>query len=498
MGLAEGPLLAGRGTWLVSARRSFLELVFGQRDVRAIPRYADALTRVEFWLTPRHQLEVLGLGGQDNVVATSGQNGHRRLTDDQSVGMAGIALRSEWGPRTASQVTASYGLNAYDAILKDGDTTDFADRSREVELRLRAELGRRLWADAELLAGAALKRAYLSFELSEDPYRNEYGNLVPAVGTEGRVDFADGAVYTELAWPKFAALRATTGLRVDRSGTSGRIYVSPRMRADYQAGPSVRLTGAWGVYRQSIPYIWIGSHPANALLDPVWSRQIVGGAEVGSLAGARVLLGAFDKRYRGYPVDPTAPSHVLISAATDFESPFVGRLEPAGLVRARGIDASVTRSFGRAFATGVVYSYWRLAQSGLDRVWRPADFDIRHHGRIDLRYNRHDRWLVSASWRYATGRPFTPFDVKASIRAGAGRYDKARINEENYPRYHRLDVRVDHVRALRRARVTLYAEIDNLYDRDNVYLYEWSSSARQAEPLYQWGRTPVAGVRVDF
>ena len=37
-----------------------------------------------------------------------------------------------------------------------------------------------------------------------------------------------------------------------------------------------------------------------------------------------------------------------------------------------------------------------------------------------------------------------------------------------------------------------------LYDRDNVLVYEWNRTTRQARPVYQWGRLPVAGIRWEF
>ena len=44
----------------------------------------------------------------------------------------------------------------------------------------------------------------------------------------------------------------------------------------------------------------------------------------------------------------------------------------------------------------------------------------------------------------------------------------------------------------------LFAELDNAYDRDNVYFYDWDSRTHTNDPSYQWGRMPVAGIRVEF
>jgi len=167
-------------------------------------------------------------------------------------------------------------------------------------------------------------------------------------------------------------------------------------------------------------------------------------------------------------------------------------------VRAWGVDAGAARRALRGLDVSLGYSYWRVSARALDGVWRPADHDVRHQGRVELQLIRTAGWAGSLSWRYAHGRPYTPFDVAASIAARGPRYDRSRINGGRYPPYHRLDLRVDRSFRLGRATLAVFAEVENLYDRDNVYLYEWSGSARAARPIYQWGRTPVGGIRVEF
>ena len=39
---------------------------------------------------------------------------------------------------------------------------------------------------------------------------------------------------------------------------------------------------------------------------------------------------------------------------------------------------------------------------------------------------------------------------------------------------------------------------DNLFDHDNVLVYNWNRAARAPKAVYQWGRTFIAGVRVAF
>jgi hypothetical protein len=166
-------------------------------------------------------------------------------------------------------------------------------------------------------------------------------------------------------------------------------------------------------------------------------------------------------------------------------------------VRARGFDSVVSRGIGAHVKAALSYSIWKVTQAGLDGVWRAGDYDIRHQTRATLGYSR-AAWNASASWRYASGRPYTPYDIAASSRARSGRYDLAKVNAERYPAYHRLDVRAERAFKLGKTVLTAYGEVDNLYDRTNIYLYEWDNAAKASKAVDQWGLTPVAGVRVTF
>jgi hypothetical protein len=255
---------------------------------------------------------------------------------------------------------------------------------------------------------------------------------------------------------------------------------------------------AVGEYRQDIPSLWTGSNPANRTLEPVKCVQHTAGVEGGLWNGAWMTVEGFWKRYTGYPIDPAVPSRVLISAGADFETPLVGKLMPSGQVHADGVDTSLSQRIGRSATVSLGYSYWDVAQYNLEKQWIPADYDIRHQGRIWFAWHRSRNWTASAMWRYASGRPYTPYDVAASVKAKAGRYDRTRTNAARYPAYHRLDLRAERVWLLGRTALTAFAEVDNVYNRDNISMYEWSRALAQPRPILQWGLTPIAGIRIDF
>ena len=494
MALGEGQLPSG--AWLVAARRSILEVAFHREELQAVPRYHDVVAR-GVTTAGRHQLRLFLLAGAESADVTSTPSADLDdMHEEQQVVVAGAGVRSEWGAQTRSSFSVSRSDSRLDAYGGEDDSVEGFAQSQEVEWRVRGELRRRV-GRLELLAGATVKRADVRFDMENGGYRNPWGNLVAAVFVHQSGSLTDTAAYLELSAVPHPTLRATFAGRGDRWGGSRATTFSPRAVLEYKPVKALSLSVGGGVYRQAIPYVWSQSDPANQGLEPIRSVQGNAGLQAEGKAG-RVAVEGFLKRYQGYPVDPTAPARVLVSAATDFETPFVGRLVPGGRVKVEGVDTIVTSPSWRGLELSASASFWHVSQRGLDGVWRRAEYDVRQQFRGWLSWRPSTRWHASALWRYASGRPYTPYDMRVSVPRNTGRYDKTRINAATGPAYHRLDARVERTFSARRAMVVAFAELDNLYNRDNLYIYTWSRSARAPKPVYQWGITPVAGIRVEF
>ena len=497
MGVAEGALGAS-GAWIVSARRSLLEAVFRDETAEAIPRYADALVRVNRTAGARHAITFLGLGAKDGVDVRDERTGEEEITGDEVVGLAGLRLDSAWSGLTSSTIAASVGSSEVDVTAMDGAVVDAIDRGRETELRVRGDVRRANTPAGNVLVGAALKAYRYDYELYVNDVWTPYEVARRDLAARDRRSSADVAAYAEIERALPGRGRLLAGLRVDHWGAASATTGSPRVKAEFVPARALRLVGYWGLYRQGVPYIWMASAPENAGLAPIGSRQFGGGFDVEPARWLRLGVEAFDKRYRDYPVDPAIPSRVLVSSSADFDSPFVGPLVSEGQVHAAGIDTVAVIGAGSRLRVTANYSYWHVSQLGLDRTWRAAEHELRHQGRVELLYRPADRWSTGFRWRYASGRPYTPFDPKASIKAGRGVYDLARINTLTYPDYRRLDARVDRTLVAGRMATLLYCEVENVFDHANVLVYNWSRAARAPKAVHQWGRTLIAGVRVEF
>jgi hypothetical protein len=494
---AEGAAGAS-GTWLVSARRSFLDAVFHEDNGEVVPKYADALMKATRRIGTRHSLNVLAIGAMDSASIENDKTGTDTVDGHETVGLFGVRVDTAWSPRTSSSIVASLGSSEIKAKAVDGPDIDAIDRGRDVEFRWRADVRRAGTPIGNVLLGAAVKAYHYDYELFVHDVWTPYETFNRNLSANDRRSFTDVSAYAEAERALPGRGRLLTGFRVDRWSAAGVTTGSPRVKAEFVPVRVLRLVGYWGVYRQGVPYIWMASAPGNISLAPIASRQFGGGINLEPWPWLRLGVEGFDKRYRNYPLDPVEPSRVLVSSSADFESPYVGPLISAGRVRASGIDAVAQVTPGSRFQFATNYSHWRVRQLGLDNVWRSAEHEVKHQARIEVLWRPARNWSTGFRWRYASGRPYTPFSVALSVKRGRAVYDLARINALEYPAYSRIDGRIDRTLSTRHVTVLAYVELDNMTNRHNVLIYNWSRTLKGPTPVYQWGRTYIAGLRVEF
>jgi hypothetical protein len=497
MAIGEGRIGAS-GSWLASARRSLLEVAFRDETAEAVPKYADALLKIDHRADERHAFTFLGLGAKDDVSIVDERTGAEETSGEEVVALAGLRFDSTWSARTSLTVAASVGSSEVDVTAMDGAVVDAIDKGHDQELRVRADVRRTNTAVGDVLVGAAVKAYRYDYDLYVNDLWTPYETSKRDLEAHDRRSFTDVAGYAEVAHALPARGRLLAGIRLDHWSAASATAASPRVKAEFVPARYLRLVGYWGIYRQGVPYIWQASAPGNAGLAPIVSHQFGGGFDLEPKRWLRFGVEAFDKRYDNYPVDPAIPSRVLVSSSADFDSPFVGPLVSEGQVHAYGVDTVAALSAGSRVQVTANYSYWDVSQLGLDEVWRPAEHELRHQGRVELMYRPADGWSTGFRWRHTSGRPYTPYDVKASIKAGRGVYDLNQINTLNYPDYRRIDARLDKTFIAGPTRIMLYGEVDNLFDHENVLVYNWNRTLRGPKAVYQWGRTFIAGARVEF
>lgn len=534
-----------RGSWLVAGRYSLVDLLATSVLDAAVPHFADLWAKLSWERRPGQRVSWLSTFGWEEL-------DYRERDDDLEdwtlrtripAGLTAVSFESALGARAVWRAVASYGGvhddfdmrgdvvsdsrgTAEDSPPEDGRVarvalareTGISDVGLRGDLTLRPS-ARHAW-DVGLEAHWLRTRwcwdvtGDRSYGLANRSLPLPYG--VPGAALPSALDSA--LSYSRLgAWiqdrvtlrPSLAVLG---GLRLDRSGLTGDLDVSPRFSAVLGLGASTRLRASVGAYSQSPGYekvlqsdyfVDLGAAPdlrnekarhAAISLERDLGRGFTTRLEVYRKSYADLVVGRLETeeerrarvaRHDFGPLSPFVPTEPQITA-----TPVNGA---SGLVH--GVDVQVARNEGGdARVTGwVSYSYGVARENAYGHTF-PFDYDRRHALSAVARWQARPTLAVSGTLRIASGSPWTEpagltvagredtLDVDADgdvdeilpARDSQGRlvftHDMggvSRINADRLPVYARLDARVTYAPRGPDGRWSFHLDLINVLNRDN-------------------------------
>ncbi|MCX6142219.1 MAG: TonB-dependent receptor, partial [Ignavibacteriales bacterium] len=213
-----------------------------------------------------------------------------------------------------------------------------------------------------------------------------------------------------------------------------------------------------------------------------------------------VSVEAYYKGYFDYPASVTRPYLVLANTGAGYggsEDGFASfGLDPlvsAGSGRARGVELLIQKKLSEVPCYGTLsVSYSMSDFKALDDVERPSSFDQRWIINVGGGYVFNDKWEISSKFRYATGRPYTPFDAN-------GFQNPALYNADRIGANHSLDARVDRRWAFPSWTLVTYIDVQNVYNRKPVSIPQYNERLGRAEEnVASIGILPSIGVSAEF
>ncbi len=499
----EGPLTS-RGSWMFSARKSYLDLLVGLIGTGVAPRYGDLQGKVKLDLTERDSLTILGVGGLDDY--TMDRDDAIEQGEDHAIisisreGATGMNWFHAWGESGYSNTSLSHSFTTFDEEIRwtSPDKVFLTNDSTEKILTLRnvnhRSFGRRL----ELRTGFEGKRVTADYDMAIAAYTDVLGNYQPASSRKIRATAGKWATFAELGVKPAAKLTVNLGIRADYLSYSGRTRVSPRLSFSYAVSEQTSLTGAAGVFRQQLPLVILyRSDSFKALEDPLSYHFVLGLGRLLS-ANTRLSVEAYIKSYRNLPVDPDQPTLFVFDDIYGWSFPLHESLVDTGGARSTGVEFILQKKLKDKVYGMVSGSYSSSRYRAYDGVWRNRKFDNRYVFSIEGGYKRNRNWEYSLRWIVAGGRPYTPFDLEGSGSSRNDILDTSRTNAERMPAYHSLNVRFDRRFYLSKSNLTVYLSVWNAYNRKNVAEYYWNDYENRPDTRYQWSIIPVGGLEYEF
>jgi vitamin B12 transporter len=275
-----------------------------------------------------------------------------------------------------------------------------------------------------------------------------------------------------------SAGRFTTniGVRLDRFQALRAWGADPRASVVYALRAKQRIRLAWGMYHQAPAPTYLNRVDGNPGLRPMHAQHLVAGYTYGEESGPLYLrVEGYAKEYGRLP---------LQDAVLNFND--------RGNGFARGVDfflklAPSTRwqgwagySFLQARRLYTPYDDFQRYEIPVAK-YRP-DFDIPNTLQLVAQHSLTESVSVGASFRVASGKPFTPIvDSLATPEGFVPLYGA--INSERLPRYERLDFSVSKSYSVaKKASMIVFLGVTNVMNRKNVFAYAYSADYSQRRP----------------
>jgi hypothetical protein len=448
----EGP--AGpRVTWLVAARQSYLDWVLRRVDPNAGNTFGftDAQAKLHWSPSSTHSVRALVLGGRSML--------HEQDTGINSLESGGnrvVAGSLQWRFAPSNQFAMTQQVYLVDASYRnitpvgsvrekgsDGDVT-WRGGIERIFARGRVEAG----AQAQHVRADRAERQFMPFDTVD---------LLSLSGSDTNV-----AGWLNTSWAVAPGLTISPGVRADHSDVTGSTVASPWLLGEWRVGARTRIRAGAALHHQ-LPRVEQGHLvEPGVTLEPERSRAWDVGIE-------RTLA---DDWRLGVEVYRRRESDVLRLIGAE---PFV---EDGAIVRpgdphwenalsgnAKGAGVRLERRSANGLSGWLTYSFDRvdLTDSARQESF-PADFDQRHTVNAYGTYRWSGRTALSAKWRYGSNFPLAGYYERREF----GYFLSSERNRERLPTYSRFDVRAERTFTRQRSRLTLYVEVLNLLNRDNL------------------------------
>ncbi len=523
----EGPLGAGKGSWVVSTRRSFLDLVTKDVGIGGVPVLYTVNAKAVYDLTPTDRVWAVNIAGVDKI--RLGLNDATDLTDElanfdiryngwrsatgvnwqrifgaRGVGLLGVT-NSE--AKVGQQVKDLVAQGAPPAGVLPGDLIAnspvvYFENSRERETTVKYDLTVHARFSTTVQTGGSVKQLRANYRV-DSPYGNDtpYSPVtgINAFSLNTRFRSYQTGAYLQVSRQVMPRVNLTVGGRVDDYAILSQTRFSPR------AGVKVRLTNAlsWnssaGSYYQQPPLLFVTAFPQNKELAPWRADHYVTGLSWSASTDLRVTAETYRKAYSDYPVASDLPSVSLANIGDTFAvREILFPLTSAGTGYSQGVEFFVEKRLtSKIYGQGNL-SFSRTRYTGLDGVLRPGSFDYPFVFNVLGGYRLSPAWELSTRLSFLSGRPFTPYDQAASLAQRRGVYDLTRVNAERAPDYGRVDVRVDRTFTVGGQPLNLFLGVQNLTNRRNFASYNWNRRTNALQFGEQQGIFPILGLDWRF
>ncbi len=467
----DQPLVDDRLGLRVSGNRSFTGLLFranGQReDFETVPQGLNGTLALTLDTRDTGQLKLLSFGRTTRLGVEAAEGNHRGVYRSRSTNRHHSLQWTTGAGTWTTEAGASWSVFSSDRSFGG---LDLEPRDATATLRLDATRTADAWT---IRAGGVLERRRYQLDGQVPTQPDAVTPDAPLQSLDTSLPATRSGVYTELESSLFSPIGVQLGVRSDYHSKAREATVDPRLQLSWRLSAHTHLQTAWGIYHQFPPLSTYSRHTGDRSLTAQRAEHVVL-----SLRHERddLLMRAevYQKPYRDLVVR-TGPA----------------RYENAGSGRARGLDLFAKYgSFLETRINGWV-SYSLLTShrtqprdlgSTVELDRGPAPYDLTHQAVVVGKVRVVDQLRLGGTYRYTTGRPFTPVVDTRRTNEGTVLPVDGPVGSERLSPYHRLDLQLSYFWPFsRKQNVVFYAAVNNVLDRATPVDLSYSADYSERE-----------------
>jgi hypothetical protein len=501
-GTLEGPLSKnGKTTFLASARRSYLQLLFTLIDLPIRPNYWDFQTKITRKIDDKTTLSFIGLGAIDEFSFAK----IKTTTPEKQYIFDSNPLVNQWNYTAGVSLKKLLDNGYYNLALsrnvfandlkryEDNETKVASEialdiNSTEIENKLRFDVTKNLdqWKLSYGASAQLVEYDTKTFNVVRKEIKNAEGEIIQP----GIVVNATSPLENLMKYGAFGQvsrrflnekLGVSAGLRTDMNsftttGMNPLKTLSPRISMSYALAEKWTANVSIGQYFKIAPYTVFGFSDAagnlvNKDADYLKGDHYTGGFEFLPSDNLRFTAEAFYKNYNNVPIS-NLNGISLSNLGSDFNVLGNEAVTTNGKGRAYGFEFFAQKKLTNKFFGILSYTLYRSEYSGKDGKLVASSWDNRHLLSLAWGYKLPRNWELGLKFRFQGGAAYTPLDENASrlnyLAFGQGIRDFSLLNSQRLGAFNNSDVRIDKKWNFKKTSLDFFIDVTNWYGSKNI------------------------------
>ncbi len=500
----EGPLFKGddeqaKTTFLVSARRSYLQALFALIGLPFRPNYWDYQYKIDHELDDYNSITLLGLGSIDDFTLAppdefdSGRQAQLEQAPfiDQTSNTIGLTWKNRFKNGSGFMQTTLSNNRLANIFTRYEDSENrtgvlFRNDAIESETKLRYQITK-FYGDWKVAGGLNLQHSF---------YSNKTINVTNNLLFNTEIDFVKYGFFANATNSFFDdKLDVSFGIRTDADtftkGNSMASTFSPRMGLSYEFQENWKLNASVGRYFKIPPYTMLGFRNndldlVNRNLKYTRSDHYVIGLQRILGPAASISVEGFYKNYDDYPVS-VLDGVSIANKGGGFEVLGNEEIVSVGRGRTYGAEFQFQQKLSNNIYGIFSYTYFFSEFTGFDRnVFLPSVWDSRHLVSFVGGYKLKRNWEISARYRFAGSTPFVPTDLERTLDVYPDIVlDYSGLGDEKLDIFSQLDIRIDKKWNFKKLSLNLFFEVQNVLVQNNPQPPEFGLNRDDSGALLQ-------------